>query len=563
MSRSDFVYDARVTLAQRLSLAIGIVTVLCIVALSLGVRQAWSQAEEERFREQGLAAFERAQAEIQSQVRQLPDLIGPLCAHDPVVDSALVGLQSGDLDSRRLSLSVRTPELMKALRLDELVLLTSAGEILGSGHDEGTVGSRAPERARSMAGEVGSRLRLTEPLAVESWCVRPSPRDAKLWVGLYAARHVGPTIESVARAHGLSLSLSPPQGADSSLVIERRISDLDATLYATASRVPLANALARLDSTLIAVGAGTLLLALLAGLVLSRGLAQPIVSLAREAREVVRGEPKPVTTRGGRELRALAEAFNQAIADLTGLRKRLAATERIAARREIARRVAHEIKNPLAPIRAAVETLRRLRARNDPAFDEYFDEATHTVLEEVTRINNIVTEFTRFARLPPPNPELMDSEEVVRRVVGLHANSGAKLELEVRPVPKIHADRDQLVQVLTNLIQNAIDAASSRPGPTVWVSLGPFGDARVRFVVSDNGPGVAPEMRDRLFEPYATTKDTGTGLGLAIVQRIVVEHGGEIHYADRPAGGAKFSVVLPVSGPTLLPEAPPVTKTGT
>src|SRR6185369_3233751 len=113
---------------------------------------------------------------------------------------------------------------------------------------------------------------------------------------------------------------------------------------------------------------------------------------------------------GGRELEELAAAFNQTIADLVQLRKRLATTERIAARREIGRRVAHEIKNPLAPIRAAVETLRRLRARDDPAFDDYFDEATRTVLSEVFRITNIVTEFTRFARLPAPAPAPFDAE---------------------------------------------------------------------------------------------------------------------------------------------------------
>src|SRR5207248_9015248 len=132
--------------------------------------------------------------------------------------------------------------------------------------------------------------------------------------------------------------------------------------------------------------------------------AEPIVSLAEQARRVVIGDPVPIEGRGGRELEQLAQSFNRTIADLAALRKRLAATERIAARREIARQVAHEIKNPLAPIRAAVETLRRLRARSDPAFDDYFDEATRTVLDEVYRITKIVSEFTEFARLPAPQP---------------------------------------------------------------------------------------------------------------------------------------------------------------
>jgi nitrogen fixation/metabolism regulation signal transduction histidine kinase len=250
-----------------------------------------------------------------------------------------------------------------------------------------------------------------------------------------------------------------------------------------------------------------------------------------------------------------AEAFNQAIAALSALRKRLAATERIAARREIARRVAHEIKNPLAPIRAAVETLRRLRARNDPAFDEYFDEATRTVLDEVSRISNIVQQFTRFARLPPPNPAPMDIVETVRSVVGLHDTGSVPIHFQAESCPEVNADRDQVVQVATNLLQNALQAVNGQKGARVDVELWSTGD-KVELSVRDNGPGLADEMRDRLFEPYATTKAEGTGLGLAIVHRIVVEHGGEISYRDARGGGAEFRVELPITGPTLLPEPP-------
>jgi nitrogen fixation/metabolism regulation signal transduction histidine kinase len=210
----------------------------------------------------------------------------------------------------------------------------------------------------------------------------------------------------------------------------------------------------------------------------------------------------------------------------------------------------------LAPIRAAVETLRRLRARNDPAFDEYFDEATRTVLDEVARISNIVSEFTRFARLPAPNPAPMDLGDAARQVVNLHSSSGAAIELSAVPCPAVNADRDQMIQVLTNLVQNAIDAAKAKPEPRVWVHVVPADAAHVRLTVRDNGSGVSPEMRDRLFEPYATTKPEGTGLGLAIVERIVFEHGGQIGYADGPDGGAVFTLILPVQGPPLLTEAP-------
>ena len=129
----------------------------------------------------------------------------------------------------------------------------------------------------------------------------------------------------------------------------------------------------------------------------------------------------------------------------------------------------------------------------------------------------------------------------------------------------MNADRDQLVQLFTNLLQNAQYAAESRPRddglpPRVQVDVRPTGSDKVRIVVSDNGPGLSPDMRLRLFEPYATNKPGGTGLGLAIAQRIVVEHGGEISYSESAGGGATFAVELPVSGPTFMQEAPPASE---
>lgn len=547
------------TLAQRLLVAIAVLAIATTAALAFGVREAWTRTEEERFAEQRAAALARLQREVGQQVRDLPELIAPLCRHDPMVDSALVGMQLGDLDERRLSLSLRVPELHKALRVDELLLVTHEGEILGAGHARGLVGKRDRALAERMRQPPDrARLRTRErPLAVEAHCVLLDPGKPERWVGLYAARYLDPLLESIAESHGFELSFARPASADQDMVAEMKLPELGGlTLFATQSRLPLLRALQQLDTAVLAIGAGTVAAALLLAMLLSRGLARPIVLMARQAREVEAGEPKPVQGRGGRELEEFAEAFNKAISDLVALRKRLAATERIAARREIARRVAHEIKNPLAPIRAAVETLRRLRARNDPAFDEYFDEATRTVLEEVTRISNIVSEFTRFARLPPPNPAPMDLVECVKKVVGLHATGSVELELVAAPCPSIQADRDQMVQVVTNLVQNAIDAVGSAPDPRVVVEVKPVSREHVMIVVRDNGPGLSPEIRDRLFEPYATTKPQGTGLGLAIVQRIVVEHGGEISHSDAPGGGAVFTVVLPVSGPTLLPEAP-------
>jgi nitrogen fixation/metabolism regulation signal transduction histidine kinase len=322
---------------------------------------------------------------------------------------------------------------------------------------------------------------------------------------------------------------------------------------ASRSRLPLAVVLENLDTTILLVGGVTVAAALALAALLSRGLARPMVDLARQASEVMRGEPRHIEARGPREIEESAAAFNRAIDDLTSLRKQLAASERIAAWREIARTVAHEIKNPLAPIRAAIETLRRLRARSDPAFDEYFDEATRTALTEVNRINQIVSEFTDFARLPAPSPSSVDLVDLSRSVVALHATGGAAVELDAVACPNALVDRNQIVQVLTNLVQNALDAVKGIPGARVLVGVAPAGNERVRVTVRDNGPGIAPELRDRLFQPYATNKVHGTGLGLAIAQRLVVEHGGEIGYRDAAGGGTEFWFELPLEGPRSLP----------
>jgi len=158
--------------------------------------------------------------------------------------------------------------------------------------------------------------------------------------------------------------------------------------------------------------------------------------------------------------------------------------------------------------------------------------------------------------LPAPQPAPFNAEEAVRAVVQLHETAGAPIDFQAEPLPELIADKDQLVQVVTNLLQNAQQALAERPNGRVKVRLSRERDKLV-LSVTDNGPGIAAEMRGRLFEPYATTKAEGTGLGLAIVERIVVEHGGEITAGDAPgSSGASFVVKLPLSGPTLLPEPP-------
>ncbi|GAB4209159.1 MAG: hypothetical protein OHK0013_28300 [Sandaracinaceae bacterium] len=269
--------------------------------------------------------------------------------------------------------------------------------------------------------------------------------------------------------------------------------------------------------------------------------------------------------------RATVSAFNEMTKELSRARARAVRAERIAAWRDIARRIAHEIKNPLTPIKMAIETMRKTFARQHPDFPEIFEESTRTVLEEVERMEKIVTEFSRFARLPRPNAARIDVLEVCVHVVSMYevqnvaatnpeTPRAARVKLEVDPAWKtngeprlVRADREQLTQVVVNLVQNAIDAAVSArgvEGANVLVRVRPGEDGGAVIEVHDDGPGVPVEDRARIFEPYYTTKTHGTGLGLPICDRIVSDHGGTLTVDESPRlGGARFVVTLSREGP--------------
>lgn len=561
------------TLAVRLLLAFGLVAIFATAAVGLSVRDASRDAMEAEFEARISAASKGLRLELAHETAALKGLLDPLCDHDTILDHTLLELEKvrGDTgamsDERTRAVRLVVPAQADALQLDELYLLVTDGTILGAGaREQAKVRTRDP-RLAALVKDKGGGPSLRPGPGEPTMEVHCSKSSGGVTVGLVGARRIAPILERIATAHGVGLRVLPAGAAPGSDwdAVHRVIEVAEVPgLRAVASvpRKPLLDALAQLDRRVQLSGAVALLIALLSAAILARSLSRPIVQLAHETREVVTGQPRRVEARGGKELLELADAFNRTIDELTAMKKRLAATERIAAQREVARQIAHEIKNPLAPIRAAVETLRRLRAREDPAFDEYFDEATTTVLEEVHRIAHIVTEFTRFARLPPPRPEPIDLTSVVRNVVNLHGmvpdrtgdtSRKPRVELVAEPLPGVVADKDQIVQVMTNLIQNGLDAAGAvRPDPRVTVTLAPVPGGRVRIVVRDNGHGVPEAFVEKLFVPYATTKEKGTGLGLAIVQRIVLEHGGEISYRTATKGGAVFEILLPVGGPPEL-----------
>jgi signal transduction histidine kinase len=311
-----------------------------------------------------------------------------------------------------------------------------------------------------------------------------------------------------------------------------------------------------LAAFLAALAAGALAAAAVGRLLASR-VTRPLEALRDAAARVAAGDLEArVAARASGEVGELVRAFDRMTADLARSRARLAQAERIAAWREVARRLAHEIKNPLTPIAMSVETLRDAHERGRKDFPEIFDEGTRAIAEEVRRLKKIVDEFSRFARLPAPERAPAAPEELVQAVLGLfpEAPPGVALVRDVAPrLPAVLADRDQVVQVLLNLVQNALEAMPS--GGRVVVSAR-RAEGGVAFAVADSGPGIAADDLARVFEPYFTTKEGGTGLGLAIAHRIAEEHGGRLEADSAPGRGATFTLTLPAAGPARAPTSP-------
>ncbi len=317
----------------------------------------------------------------------------------------------------------------------------------------------------------------------------------------------------------------------------------------------LSSVLRKLTYTSAGLALAALGAVVLIGLFVVRRTARDLESLVEGSLAASRGDlDHRVPVRSKDEVGAVAHAFNFMMEDLKTSKERLVIAERIAAWQDIARRLAHEIKNPLTPIQMAMDTLRKTWRKQHPSFGEILEESTTTVLEEADRLKRIVSEFSQFARMPKPEFQRIDLNEIVRSAMTLYQGA-VPVETELGTVPELDADKGQINQVVLNLVENARDAIGQREGGHIKVStrLGEAGD-RAMLVVEDNGPGVPPELKDKVFAPYFSTKHAkgGTGLGLAIVHRIVSDHGGRITVSDAPGGGARFVIELPLRNGTAL-----------
>ena len=303
---------------------------------------------------------------------------------------------------------------------------------------------------------------------------------------------------------------------------------------------------------LVVGAAGSLLALLLAGWATAR-VTRPVKKLAAGAREVAQGNwDARVEIESSDEIGELAKAFNQMVRELSEQRDRLVQAERVAAWRELARRLAHELKNPLFPLQITVENLERAKREHPGQFEEVFRESTATLLAELSNLKTIIGRFSDFAKMPTPQFETVDLNELVSAVLRLLeaqlTSSGViHPEIHLDPhLPSIQADPEQIKRALQNLALNAMDAMPG--GGTLRIQTRQY-NSTVILEVSDTGQGLTKEECDRLFTPYYTTKQHGTGLGLAIVQSVVSDHGGTISVQSLPGRGATFRIELPVTHP--------------
>lgn len=308
----------------------------------------------------------------------------------------------------------------------------------------------------------------------------------------------------------------------------------------------------------LVVGALSIALAMALGVFLATRLVRPVEALSLAAGRLAEGELSTRVEAGrgyGPEVRQLIESFNRMAVDIERSQNRLKQAERVAAWREIARGLAHELKNPLTPILGAMDVLRRAWSLGRKDFDEILKEQSDAVVEEVMRLKELADAFARFARLPDPKPEPLKLAPILDHAVALYAPEEGDVEV-IRQydaaLPELVADRTQVMTVVTNLIKNAVEAMDQKGRLTLTLRTAVPGQAmpvpHVEVRVEDSGPGIDPEIQDRLFTPYVTTKGSrGTGLGLALVHRIVAEHGGNIEVGTAEDGGASFLVRLPLT----------------
>jgi two-component system nitrogen regulation sensor histidine kinase NtrY len=572
-----------VRLRTRFMLWFGLAALVPIAVAAVVTRAVVARSYRDEYQRTRGAAERAAKAELERLEAQLEATATALASRDhPVIGNLLQDLvkDGGALTSearRRLREQVG-PE-MAGLGLDGLTIVGPDDLILAAPHKRGTVGDPDPEARRLAA---APRIRYRQDKIMGARAMQPVliaetarlARDAGVAVVVVVGRAIDARlIESVRRPGRIDARIVDGRGRELVAPAEpgwgrergplTRIAlvgdgqEVAAWIEVAVGDRDLASLQRQVTVVAVVLAILALGLTMLLGAVVARRITAGLDRLVEGAQAAARGDlAHRVAVTSADEVGELAGAFNLMLEDLGTAEERLVIAERIAAWQEIARRLAHEIKNPLTPIQMAMDNLRKTWRKQHPSFGDILEESTATVLEESDRLRRIVTEFSDFARMPRADLHPLDLTEVVASALALYQGETPVVRQLAAGLPQVSADRGQLTQVVLNLVENARDAIAGRPDGSIVVATrrGDAGD-RVELVVEDNGPGVAAELRDKVFAPYFTTKQGhgGTGLGLAIVHRIVSDHGGRIVIGEAASGGARFAIELPLEvGQPLL-----------
>lgn len=284
------------------------------------------------------------------------------------------------------------------------------------------------------------------------------------------------------------------------------------------------------------------ILAIFIGVWISSKISAPIKMLVGATEEIGRGNlDYQVEIKSRDEIGQLMRHFNRMAKNLKENQERMIYLEKMAAWQEIARRLAHEIKNPLTPIRLTIQQIVDSDPHTNEEYSKLLNESYQIINEEIGSLHRLVTEFSEFGKMPELNLQKDDLRALITDVAALYSHRQIQLKLPGNPV-EISFDWDRIKRVFINLLENAVQAdPENRP---IVISLSE-GDGDIRIEVRDEGPGIAEELLPRIFEPYFSTKKSGVGLGLAITRKMVEEHGGRISVDSAPGKGTCFRIILP------------------
>jgi two-component system nitrogen regulation sensor histidine kinase NtrY len=292
-----------------------------------------------------------------------------------------------------------------------------------------------------------------------------------------------------------------------------------------------------------------ILISIVVSILLSRSITKPVLDLADAAKSVASGNfDIKLDRRSPDELSLLFQSFNQMISQLDESRKILYQTQKLEAWREMAKKLVHEIKNPLTPIKLSAERIRKRYKESHPDIENIVITGSETIIEGVNVLMKILSEFTKFARLPDMRAEFKSLNPVIEDCINFfHGHEGVTFHLKLdNNIPDTYFDKMLLRQALTNLIQNAIDAVESNGNIYVTATLMRDDNDFIKISIKDDGVGINEEDREKIFEPTFSTKEKGTGLGLTIVEKIILEHHGKVYVNSTPDKGSEFIVELPV-----------------